>query len=198
MLVENHDELVSRIASLLTELVDPLDRLDQHALVEPVRIVRGWRCGLLEPDVEDEATESLDLVEQPIRELSKLTVSSHVGDGEEAGSLLLPHGGVFTRPLDLEIEHLALALEEPCPEPAHFCSRQHESGEAEHRTVLVFWVCAADLAARGKSPAAFDRRCIPLSVVVHRSNTAGIFPLLALLSGRIADLGATRGFTTNC
>ena len=54
------------------------------------------------------------------------------------------------------------------------------------------------LAARGKSPAAFDRRCIPLRGVVHRSNTAGIFPLLALLSGRIADLGATRGFTTDC
>ena len=54
------------------------------------------------------------------------------------------------------------------------------------------------LAARGKSPAAFDRRCIPLRGVVHRSNTAGIFPLLALLSGRSADLGATRGFTTDC
>ena len=54
------------------------------------------------------------------------------------------------------------------------------------------------LAARGKSPAAFDRRCIPLRGVVHRSNTAGIFPLLALLSGRTADLGATRGFTTDC
>ena len=54
------------------------------------------------------------------------------------------------------------------------------------------------LAARGKSPAAFDRRYIPLSIVVHRSNTAGIFPLLALLSGRIAVLGATRGFTTDC
>ena len=54
------------------------------------------------------------------------------------------------------------------------------------------------LAARGESPAAFDRRCIPLRIVVHQSNTAGIFPLLALLSGRIADLGATRGFTTDC
>ena len=54
------------------------------------------------------------------------------------------------------------------------------------------------LSARGESPAAFDRRCIPLRIVVHRSNTAGIFPLLALLSGRIADLGATRGFTTDC
>ena len=54
------------------------------------------------------------------------------------------------------------------------------------------------LAARGKSPAAFDRRCIPLRRVVHRSNTAGIFPLLALRSGRTANLGATRGFTTDC
>ena len=60
-------------------------------------------------------------------------------------------------------------------------------------------VSAGDtLAARGKSPAAFDRRCIPLICVVHRSNTTGILPLLALLSGRIADLGATRGFTTDC
>ena len=56
----------------------------------------------------------------------------------------------------------------------------------------------ASLAARGKSPAAFDRRCIPPICVVHRSNTAGIFPLLALLSGRIANLGATRGSTTGC
>ncbi len=54
------------------------------------------------------------------------------------------------------------------------------------------------LAARGKSPAAFDRRCIPLIVVVHRSNTTSILPLLALLNGRIADLGATRGSTTGC
>ena len=41
-------------------------------------------------------------------------------------------------------------------------------------------------------------RCIPPICVVHRSNTAGIFPLLALLSGRIANLGATRGSTTGC
>ena len=145
MLVENHDEIASRVRILFAELVDPLDRLDKHSRVEPVRTVRGWCRGLPEPDVEDEAAESLDLVEQSIRELSEHTISSHVCDGEEAGSLLLPHRGVFTRPLDLESEHLALALKEPCPEAAHFCTWQHESREAEHRTGLVSWVCTADV-----------------------------------------------------
>ena len=50
------------------------------------------------------------------------------------------------------------------------------------------------LAARGKSPAAFDQRCIPPGYVVHRSNTARILPLLALPRGRIAGLGATQDF----
>ena len=79
MLVENHDKTAARVAFLFTKLVDPLDRLEKHSRVEPVRTVRGWCRGLPEPDVEDEATESFVLVEQPIRELSKLTISSHLG-----------------------------------------------------------------------------------------------------------------------
>ena len=49
-----------------------------------------------------------------------------------------------------------------------------------------------DLAARGESPAAFDRRCIPPDYVAPRSNTAGIFPRHALSGERITGLGATR------
>jgi hypothetical protein len=47
------------------------------------------------------------------------------------------------------------------------------------------------LAARGKSPAAFDERCIPPRGVAARSNTGGILPRRALRAGRIARLGAT-------
>ena len=50
------------------------------------------------------------------------------------------------------------------------------------------------LAARGESPAAVARRCIPPGYVVHRSNTAGILPLFALPDGRITGLGATLDF----
>ena len=51
---------------------------------------------------------------------------------------------------------------------------------------------ARTLAARGESPAAFDRRCIPAGYVAPRSNTAGMLPRLALPPERITGLGATR------
>ncbi len=54
------------------------------------------------------------------------------------------------------------------------------------------------LAARGESPAAFDRRCIPpgaaLGVVYDGSNTPGILPPPALRGERLDGLGATPGF----
>ena len=50
------------------------------------------------------------------------------------------------------------------------------------------------LAARGESPAAFERRCIPPSCVASLSNTAGMLPRRAFPDGRIATLGATRDF----
>ena len=54
------------------------------------------------------------------------------------------------------------------------------------------------LAARGESPTAFDRRCIPAVCVASRSNTAGIFPRRALNRPSAASittgLGATRDF----
>ena len=54
------------------------------------------------------------------------------------------------------------------------------------------------LAARGGSPAAFDRRCIPAGGVAPRSNTAGIFPRPALRRTDAASittgLGATLDF----
>src|SRR6266852_5314405 len=53
---------------------------------------------------------------------------------------------------------------------------------------------ACGLAARGESPAAFGRRCIPPGCVVPRSNTPGILTRRALPAGRIASLGATPDF----
>ncbi|PYR03455.1 MAG: hypothetical protein DMF97_01990 [Acidobacteria bacterium] len=48
--------------------------------------------------------------------------------------------------------------------------------------------------ARGETPAAFGRRCIPAGCVAPRSNTPGILARRALPSGRIAALGATLEF----
>ena len=68
------------------------------------------------------------------------------------------------------------------------------------RTVCLASVCVVRLAvasgsaARGESPAAFDRRCVPAACVSSRSHTAGMLPRRALSSRRIASLGATRGF----
>src|SRR3989442_11560667 len=50
------------------------------------------------------------------------------------------------------------------------------------------------IAARGETPAAFGRRCIPSGCVAPRSNTPGILARRALPSGRIAALGATLDF----
>ena len=50
------------------------------------------------------------------------------------------------------------------------------------------------LAARGESPAAFDRRCIPPRGVARRSNTPGILPPPAWRGERLDGLGATRDF----
>ena len=54
------------------------------------------------------------------------------------------------------------------------------------------------LAARGESPAAFDRRCVPPGCVAPRSHTTGIFPRRALLGPTSAfvkrGLGATPDF----
>ena len=77
------------------------------------------------------------------------------------------------------------------PKSAH-CSRQYgvvspppASGSVLRRTLL---------AARGNSPAAFDRRVIPADGVARRSNTPNILPPRALSAGRLAGLGATRDF----
>ena len=53
----------------------------------------------------------------------------------------------------------------------------------------------AALAARGETPAAFDGRGIPAGGVAPPSNTPGIRGRRALPAGRLARLGARRGFT---
>ena len=52
----------------------------------------------------------------------------------------------------------------------------------------------AMLAARGKSPPAFERRCIPPDCVARRSNMPDILAPRALPGGRIGALGATPYF----
>ena len=47
-------------------------------------------------------------------------------------------------------------------------------------------------------PAAFERRCIPPDCVVRRLHMPNMRPPHALSDGRLAALGATRGFTTGC
>ena len=49
-------------------------------------------------------------------------------------------------------------------------------------------------AAPGKSPAAFDRRCIPAAGVARRPNIPDIFAPRDLSAGRLAGLSATRDF----
>jgi predicted nucleic acid-binding protein len=52
----------------------------------------------------------------------------------------------------------------------------------------------ATLAARGETPAAFARRCIPAAGVAPPSNIADILGRRALPAGRLATLGATPAF----
>ena len=74
--------------------------------------------------------------------------------------------------------------------------RMHRLLDHSAAAVVVAFVltCASTLAARGKSPAAFDGRCIPAGCVAPRSNTPGILGRRALPSGRLARLGATPDF----
>src|SRR5881396_2595032 len=52
----------------------------------------------------------------------------------------------------------------------------------------------AGLAARGETPPAFGRRCIPADCVAPPSNIPDILGRRALSSGRLAGLGATPDF----
>src|SRR5438034_4066830 len=49
-------------------------------------------------------------------------------------------------------------------------------------------------AARGETPAAFGRRCIPADCVAPPSNMLNILSRRALSAGRLAGLGATPDF----
>jgi hypothetical protein len=59
---------------------------------------------------------------------------------------------------------------------------------------LTAFAPASALAARGESPAAFGRRCIPPGCVAPPSNIPDILGRRALPAGRIAGLGATPDF----
>src|SRR4030095_16138684 len=55
----------------------------------------------------------------------------------------------------------------------------------------AFAIGTAVLAARGATPSAFERRCIPAGCVAPPSNIPDILSRRALPSGRLAVLGAT-------
>ncbi len=59
---------------------------------------------------------------------------------------------------------------------------------------LTLLMLSTGLAARGESPAAFDRRCIPVGCVASPSNIPDILGRRALPAGRLAGLGATPDF----
>ena len=61
-------------------------------------------------------------------------------------------------------------------------------------TLIATVAMANGPAARGESPAAFGRRCIPAGCVAPRSNIPDIFARRALPAGRITGLGATPDF----
>lgn len=145
--VENEDELRNRLTVPVAEFVDALDRFNEDAVVEPVRVVVGGVCGFLDPDVEDEATERCDLVEQPVRQLSEFDVLGNVRDCVEAGPFLLPHGRVLARARDLEREQLTFALEEPGSEATQMFGGQNEARQAEDRAVVVGGVLSRDVGA---------------------------------------------------
>jgi hypothetical protein len=60
--------------------------------------------------------------------------------------------------------------------------------------VVILALPLLELAARGGSPPAFVRRCIPPGCVARRSNIGHILASRALPAGRIAGLGATPDF----
>ena len=61
-------------------------------------------------------------------------------------------------------------------------------------TIVGATIVALCLAARGATPSAFERRCIPPGCVAPPSNTPGILGRRALPPGRLARLGATPDF----
>ena len=100
------------------------------------------------------------------------------------------------RPVDMEVHRPAQTAQHDAPAPVAVGRgrlRAKHHGRRDNRS-LRHGSSAAGLAARGESPAAFDRCCIPPACVAPRSHTAGIFPRRALPDGRITGLGATRDF----
>ena len=145
MFIKNQDEILGRLAVAFAELVNPLDGFPKDRLVESVRVMGTWRLGLPDPDIEDEAVERRDPVEQAVRELPEFRVSGDIRNRVEAGPFLFPLGRVLLGPIDLECEKLALTLEEPHPETAHLSRGQDEARQSENRAVVVSGVFPADV-----------------------------------------------------
>ena len=85
------------------------------------------------------------------------------------------------------------------PLPVRRLRQDSEHGDAGGRAVPLPRI---GMAARGRNPTAFDRRCIRAGrwrSALLLGRIALLFPLRhALPARRLAGLGATRGFTTDC
>src|SRR5207249_12085626 len=86
----------------------------------------------------------------------------------------------------------------PPPElsPTHRHRREgHRGMTGRNRMVLsASYNARARLAARGETPAAFGRRCIPADCVAPPSHIPDMLGRRALGAGRLAALGATLDF----
>jgi len=117
--------------------------------------------------------------------------------------ILVPAGGIWPgRILQARLASQLVRDSQPlsrsetgdAPGPVGLLCLARQMPVARHERLNAARDHACILAVRGESPAAVDRRCIPPGCVVHRSNTAGILPLLALPDERITGLGATLDF----
>ena len=77
-------------------------------------------------------------------------------------------------------------------------ARRHHPRRARRRLPTLRLESLVCIAARGETPAAFERRCIPAGSVAPRSPMADMLVRRALPAGRLTALGATPGSTTGC
>ena len=145
MFVESQKKIIWWFAIFCAEPIDPLDCLNKNPFVELIWLVMLRTGALLDSNIEHETAELCDPVQQAVCELSQFKIPGNVGYRIKTSSLFLPPGRIFTRPLNLEIEQFAFALEKPRPEPTHLISWKNEAGKAEHRTVIVSRVASTDV-----------------------------------------------------
>ena len=84
--VEEQGEVVRSIVIVLAEVIDSLDCFEKHSGVQPIWAVRVGCGRLSDTNIEYEAAESVDLIEQPIRKLPELHVLGNISGRVEPGT----------------------------------------------------------------------------------------------------------------